>query len=137
VWTNIRGHCEELLCTDDLLRYQELCDRDVFDEAGNENCWAEWEDLFTKCNPDIEEIDLNDYECQAYLDDKVEDELKDMHDKVIAYDQLQAFLLYLKDKPAELAAYRKFLVSICHFVHACNIVMTIISHHHSAGALQS
>ena len=36
-----------------------------------------------------------------------------MRDKVIAYDQLKAYSLYLEDKPAELAAYHKFLVSIC------------------------
>ena len=137
VWTNIRSHCEDLLCTNDLSRYQELCDRDVFDETGDENRRAEWEDLVKKCNPDIKDIDLNDYERQAYLRNEIEDESKDMRDKVIAYDQLKAFSLYLKDKPAESAAYHKFLVSICHFVHACNIVMTIISHHHSAGALQS
>ena len=113
MWMNIRGHCEDLLCTDDLSRYQELCDREVFEEAGAENRQAEWEDLVKKCNPDIEDINLNNYERQAYLHDKIEDKLKDMWDKVIAYDQLKAYSLYLKDKPAELAAYHKFLVSIC------------------------
>ena len=91
VWTNIRSHCEDLLCTNDLSRYQELCDRDVFDEAGAENCQAEWEDLIKKCNPDIEYIGLNDYERQAYLPNKIEDESKDMHDKVIASDQQRFF----------------------------------------------
>jgi len=38
--------------------------------------------------------------------------------RLIAYDQLKAFSLYLKDMPAELAAYRKFLISIFSFVHA-------------------
>jgi len=52
-------------------------------------------------------------------------------------DQLKAFSLYLKDKPAELAAYHKFLVSIFSFVHAYFNVVVIISHHRSAGALQS
>ncbi len=65
-----------------------MCDRDVFDEAGAENCRAEWEDLVKKCGPNIEDIDLNDYERQAYLHDKIEDESKDMRDKVIFYDQL-------------------------------------------------
>ena len=60
-----------------------------------------------------------------------------MRKRLIAYDQLKAYSLYLKDKPAELAAYRKFLVSIFSFVHAYFIVVIIISHHHSAGALQS
>ena len=60
-----------------------------------------------------------------------------MRKRLIAYDQLKAYSLYLKDKPAELAAYHKFLVSIFSFVHAYFIVVVIISHHRSAGALQS
>ena len=137
VWMNIRSHCKDLLCTEDFGRHQELCDRDVFDKAGDENCQAEWENLLKKFDPDNEDIGSSDYESQAYLCDNIEDKLKDMREKVIAYDQLKAFSLYLKDKPAELAAYHKFLVSIYHFVHAYNIVMAIISHHHSVGALQS
>ena len=113
MWATIRSRCEDLLCTDDLSRYQELCDRDVFDKAGAENRWAEWENLVEKWDPDFEDIDVNDYERQAYLHDKIEDKSKDMRNKVIAYDQLKAYSLYLKDKPAELAAYHKFLVSIC------------------------
>ena len=58
--------------------------------------------------------------------------------RLIAYHQLEAYSLYLEDKPAELAAYRKFLVSVFSMVLACIIIaMIIISHHHSAGALQS
>ncbi len=113
VWTNIGSHCEDLLCTNDLSRYQELCDRDIFDEAGAENRQAEWEDFVKKWDPDIEDTSLNDCKRQAYLRDKIEDDSKDMRNKVIAYDQLKAYSLYLKDKPAELAAYHKFLVSIC------------------------
>ena len=63
-----------------------------------------------------------------------------MRKRLIAYDQLKAFSLYLKDMPAELAAYRKFLISIFtfifSFVHAYFIAVVIISHHHSVGALQ-
>ena len=62
VWTNIRSHCEDLLCTNDLSRYQELCDMDVFNKDGNENCQAEWENLVEKCNSDDEDIDVNNYE---------------------------------------------------------------------------
>ncbi len=109
----------------------------MFDKAGDENCQAKWENLIKKFNLDNEDIGSSDYEGQAYLCDDIEDKMKDMHKKVIAYDQLKAFSLYLKDKPADLAAYHKFLVSIYHFVHAYNIVMTIISNHHSVGALQS
>jgi hypothetical protein len=113
MWATIRSHCEDLLCTDDLSRYQELCDRDVFDKAGAENRRAQWETLVEKWDPNSEDIDLNNYERQAYLRDEIEDKSKDMRDKVIAYDQLKAYSLYLKDKPVELAAYHKFLVSIC------------------------
>ena len=90
-----------------------------------------------KIDSNNEDIGSSDYKGQAYLRNDIEDKSKDMHEKVIAYDQLKAFSLYLKDKPAELAAYHKFLVSIYHFMHAYNIVMAIISHHHSVGALQS
>ena len=113
MWANIRNHCEDLLCTNDLSRYQELCDRNVFDEAGAENCQAEWENLVEKWDPDSEDIDVNDYECQANLRDKIEDKSKNMCDKVIVYDQLKAYSLDLEQKPVELAAYHKFLVSIC------------------------
>jgi len=61
-----------------------------------------------------------------------------MRKRLIAYHQLEAYSLYLEDKPAELAAYREFLVSVYSMVLACIIIaMIIISHHHSAGALQS
>jgi len=59
---------------------------------------------------------------------------------LIAYHQLEAYSLYLEDKPSELAAYREILVSVFSMVLACIIIfMRIISHHHydSAGALQS
>ena len=60
-----------------------------------------------------------------------------MHKRLIAYHQLEAYSLYLEDKPSELAAYREFLVSVLSMVLACIIIfMIIISHHHSAGALQ-
>jgi hypothetical protein len=60
-----------------------------------------------------------------------------MRNKVRAYHQLEAYSLYLEDKPAELAAYRKFLVNIFSLVLVCIIIVVIkISHHHSAGALQ-
>jgi len=134
----IRSHCEDLLGTEDFWRYQDLCDKLVFDEDGDDNRQSKWADLLKRFDPDNEDIGSSDYEGQAYIRDNIENKSKDMHDKVIAYDQLKAFSLYLEDKPAELAAYRKFLVSIFSFVLACIIiVMIIISHHHSVGALQS
>jgi len=36
---------------------------------------------------------------------------------LIAYNQLKDFTLYLEDKPAQLAAYHEFLVSIYSFLH--------------------
>ena len=61
-----------------------------------------------------------------------------MHERLIAYHQLKAFSPYLEDKPTELVAYRRFLVSIFSMVLASIIMfMIIISHLHSAVALQS
>jgi len=57
---------------------------------------------------------------------------------LIADHQLEAYSLHLEGKPTELAAYCEFLVSVLSMVLACIIIaMIIISHHHSAGALQS
>ena len=113
VWSTIRDHCEVLLCTDDLSRYQELCYMDVFDKDGDDDRRTEWENLVKKCNSDDEDVDVNDYERQFSLRDEFEAKSKDMRDKILAYDQLKAYSLYVEHKPAELAAYRKFLVSIC------------------------
>ncbi len=113
MWSTIRSHCEDLLCTDDLSRYQELCEGGVFNKNGNDDRRAEWENLVEKWDPDSEDIDVNNYERQAYLRDEIEDESKNMRDKVIAHDQLKVYSLYLEHKPVELAAYHKFLVSIC------------------------
>ena len=110
---------------------------DVFDKDGNDDRRTEWENLVEKCNSDDEDVDVNDYERQFSLRDKFEAKLKDMRDKVIVYDQLKAHSLYLEHKPAELAAYRKFLVSICFLCIHCNIAVTIVSHHYSVGVVQS
>jgi hypothetical protein len=113
-------------------------DQKLFDKHNeDENRQTDWSDLLEKLYPEEEDIGSSDYEGQANLCDDFENKSKDMREKVIAYDQLKAFSLYLKDKSAELAAYRKFLVSIYCFVHAYIIVVTIISHHHSVGSLQS
>ncbi len=111
VWMTIRSRCEDLLCAEDLRRYQELCDKYFFDYDCEENRLIDWQDLLNKFDPDDKDIGSSDYEGQSNLRDDIENKSKDMREKVIAYDQLKAFSLYLKDKPAELAAYRKFLVS--------------------------
>ena len=129
----VRDHCKDLLGAEDLSRYRKLCDK--YNDDGNRQ--TDWSDLLEKFYPEDEDIGSSDYEGQANLSDNFENKSKDMREKVIAYDQLKAFSLYLEDKPAELAAYCKFLVSIYYSLHAYIIVVTIISHHHSVGALQS
>ena len=57
----------------------------------------------------------SNYESQANLHDAIEIEAKVMRERVIAYDQLKAFSLYLEDKPAQSAANHEFLVSIYSF----------------------
>jgi hypothetical protein len=133
VWMTVRNHCKDLLSAEDLSRYQELFNK----HNDEDNHQTDWSDLLEKFYPEDKDIGSSDYKGQANLCDDFENKLKDMREKVIAYDQLKTFSLYLKDKPAELAAYRKFLVSIYCFVHAYIIVVTIISHHHSVGSLQS
>ena len=113
----IRGHCKGLLGTEDYCRYYELCDKDVFGYDVKENCLTEWKDFLDKFDPNYKDVGSSDYEGQAYLCDDIKNEVKVMHERVIAYDQLKAFSLYLEDKPAQSAAYHEFLVSIYSFLH--------------------
>ncbi len=129
VWSDIRNNCEGLLCADALTMYQELCEGEVFDRDGDENRRIDWEDLIDKCNSDDEEINIDDYERQITLRNDFDDKSDDVRDKLIAYDQLRAWALYVEHKPVEMAAYRKFLVSICFLCMQCNIVVTIVSHY--------
>jgi len=115
VWMTIRGHCEGLLGAEDYWRYHELCDKDVFDYDVEENCLTDWENILDKFNPNNDNVGSSDYKGQAYLRDNIENEWKVMHERVIAYAQLKAFSLYLKDKADLSAAYHKFLVSIYSF----------------------
>jgi len=117
VWMTIRGHCEGLLGAKDYWRCHKLCDKDVFDYDVKENCLIEWKNLLDKFNPDDKDVGSSNYESQAYLRDDIENESKVMRERVIAYDQLKAFSLYLKDKADLSAAYHKFLVSIYSFLH--------------------
>ena len=75
------------------------------------------EKFLDKCDPDGKYVGSSDYEGQADLRNAIEKEVKVMCERVIAYDQLNAFSLYLKDKPAQSAAYHNFLVSIYSFLH--------------------
>jgi hypothetical protein len=128
VWSDIRNNCKGLLSADALMRYQELCELEVFNRDGDDNRRADWEDLIDKCNSDDEEINIDDYERQIALRNDFENRSDDVRDKLIAYDQLRAWALYVEHKPVEMAAYCKFLVSICFLCMQCNIVMTIVSH---------
>ncbi len=124
VWLDIRNNCKGLLSADALARYQEqeLCELEVFNRDGDDNRRVDWEDLINKCNSDNEEINIDDYERQITLRNNFEDRSNDVRDKLIAYDQLRAWALYVEHKPVKMAAYRKFLVSICFLCMQCNIV---------------
>ncbi len=125
-----------LLSTNAFERYQELCELEVFNKHGDENRRIDWETLIEKCNSDNEEIDIDDYEQQIALRNDFEDRSDDVCDKLIAYDQLRVWVLYVEHKPVEMAAYRKFLVSICFLCMQCNIVMTLSHIIYSTGAIQ-
>ena len=108
-----------------------------FDKTGNDDCRTKWEDLVKKCNSGNEDIDSSNFKHQFSCHDNFEDKSKDMRDKLIVYDQIRSWSLYVKHKPAKLAAYCKFLVSICFLCIHCNIAVTIVSHHYSVGVVQS
>jgi hypothetical protein len=129
VWSDIRSNCEGLLCAEALTRYQELCEGEVFNRDGDDDRRADWESLIDTCNSDDEEINIDAYERQISLQNNFEDKSDDVRDKLIAYDQLRAWLLYVEHKPVKMATYRKFLVSICFLCMQCNIVVTIVSHY--------
>ena len=125
-----------LLSADAFERYQELCELEVFNKHGDENRRIDWEALIEKCNSDNEEIDIDNYERQIALRNDFEDRSDDVRDKLIAYDQLRAWALYVEHKPVEMAAYRKFLVSIFFLCMQCDIVVTSSHIIYSTGAIQ-
>ena len=113
-------------------RYRELYE----EHNDDENRQYEWADLLEKFDPDDEYVSV--YEGRHDINDDSEEKAELTRKRLIAYHQLEAYSLYLEDKPAELAAYCEFLVSVFSMVLACIIIaMMIISHYHSAGALQS
>ena len=114
VWMTIRDHCRGLLGDDDYGRYHELCDRDFdcFKYDDEENRLREWKKILDKCDPYDRDIESSDYNGRVNLRDDIENEAKVMRERVIVYDQLKAFTLFLEDKPAQTAAYREFLVSV-------------------------
>ena len=133
VWLLVRTYCRGLLGSEELERHREL-----YENNDDANRQSEWADLLEKFDRDDEYIGSSVYEGRCDVDDDSEEKAELTHKRLIAYHQLEAYSLYLEDKPAELAAYCKFLVSIFSLVLACIIIVMIkISHHHSAGALQS
>ena len=132
VWSLVRTEYQDLLSPDEFERYKELNG----EYNDDENRQSEWADLLEKFDPDDKYVSV--YKGRYDIDDDSEEKAELTRKRLIAYHQLEAYSLYLEDKPAELAAYRKFLVSVFSMVLACIIIfMIIISHHHSAGALQS
>ncbi len=117
-----RDHCRGLLSDDDYGRYHELCDRDCFNYDNEENRLREWKEFLDKCDPFGEDIGSSDYEGQANLRDDIEKEAKIMRERVIAHDQINAFALFLEDKPNLTAAYRKFLVSCVYFLWCLHVL---------------
>ena len=117
VWMTIRSHCKGLLGEEDYFRYHELCDRDVFKYKVEDNRLSEWKKFLDKFDPDYKDIGSSDYEGQAQLHDDIKNEAKVMRKRMIVYDQLKAFSLYLKDKPTQSAVYHDYLVSIYSFLH--------------------
>jgi hypothetical protein len=131
VWLLVRTYCRGLLGSEELERYREL-----YENNNDENRQTKWADLLEKFYPDDEYIDA--YEGRYDFDDNSKEKAELTHKSLIAYHQLEAYSLHLEDKPSELAAYCEFLVSVLSMVLACIIIfMIIISHYHSAGALQS
>ena len=113
-WMTVGTACEYLLGAGDLDRY-----RDLYDEEDNKNRQTEWAELLEKFDPNGEDVGSSDFEGQANLCDVFENNSKVMSKRIIAYHQLKAYSLYLEDKPVELAAYCKFLVSVYSMVLAC------------------
>jgi hypothetical protein len=122
VWMEIRGHCEDLLGTEDYRRYQELSQEDGFDYDVKENRLYEWEDILKRIYPDDKDIGSSDNEGEIYRRDAFDNNSKVMKERVIAHHQLKAFSLYLEDKPAMTAAYRKFLVSCVYFLWCLHVL---------------
>ena len=113
----VRSWCKDLLVPEELDRYQEL-----YEGNDDENRQSEWKTLLSMFDPNDEDVGSSDNEGQANLCDDIKIESKTMRKKTIAYHQLKAFSLYLKDKPNLTAAYRKFLVSCVYFLWCLHVL---------------
>jgi len=132
VWLLVRTYCRGLFGSEELKRYWELYE----EYNDDENRQTKWADLLKKFDPGNQYISV--YEGRHDFDDDSKEKAELTCKRLIAYHQLEAYSVNLEDKPSELAACCKYLVSVFSMVLACIIIfMIIISHHHSAGALQS
>jgi hypothetical protein len=68
---------------------------------------------------------LDDFERQIELQNDFEQKSIDERARCIAFDQLEAWSVYVEDKPIVKAAYRNFLVSIFFLYVQCNTVVTL------------
>ena len=107
----MRDYCKDLLGAEELERY-----RQVYDESNDgESHQSEWEEFLKQFYPDDEYVSV--HEGRYDIDDDYEEKAELTCKRLIAYHQLKAYSLYLEDKPAELAAYREFLVSVYSLLH--------------------
>ncbi len=130
-WGMVKNMCKGLLNKKEHERY-------VFHhkQDGDDDCQDAWARLLKEFNPQDLDINSSNYKGEYQHRAEAEEWAVDARDKHIALHQLQAYSKYLQDNnnPAEVEAYRRFLVSILTF--ACSIDTAIISCFCSVGALQ-
>ncbi len=94
-WSLVRTYCQSLLGSEELKRYKEL-----YDESNDDkNRQSEWADLLEKFDPDDKYVSA--YEGRYDIDDDSEEKAELTRKRLITYHQLEAYSLYLEDKPAE------------------------------------
>ena len=127
----------DLLSADAFGKFRELCDLDVFDTEGDDDCREDWGSLIDKCDSEDEEISVNDFERQIGIQNDFYESSIDERARRIAFDQLKAWSIYVEDKPLAKAAYHNFLVSIV-LLFACNCDIVVVLSHiiYSTGAIQ-
>ncbi len=130
-WGMVKNTCEGLLNKKEHEWYVFHYKKD-----GDDDCQDAWARLLKEFNPQDQDIHSSNYEGEYQCCTEAEEWAADARDKCIALHQLRAYSKYLQDNnnPAEVEAYRRFLVSVLTF--ACSIDTAIISRFRSVGALQ-
>jgi hypothetical protein len=100
VWLAIREVCAELLSTDAFGKFRELCDWGVFDTVGDDHCRSKWDGFIQSCNPEDEEIALDDFERRIELQNDFEQKLIDERAQCIAFDQLEVWSVNVESSPS-------------------------------------